>query len=292
MTTLDRFVAINLNTETATFHVSTPMARVYGRGGALIASTSDHWLTIPEGGGYRLELHTSQGWQPPTHLDAGIAVAEFGQSNIVRSFGNHGITTRDPHTWQFGADGTISQLSGDGASDLANQMRQDFGCPVALMNCAVGGTSVLRADVGANGQWWDGGPLETRAEAMLAATGLDRFDFAIWGGGEADAKAHQTDTAALHQAYDDVFTWINDTFNPEHLLVQEIGNTLTSINQPYFDLVRMAEDQATSDPGSFASIGAITTDFPNVDGVHFAPPTYVLIADRMASSIHAWYLTH
>ncbi|WP_308219932.1 sialate O-acetylesterase [Roseomonas populi] len=253
------------------------------KAGTVVADWTSGGLieNVPEGDGYVLEVNNG-GTITSTDVAIGIVVAALGQSNMSRWFSY--ATTQEPlgSTYMLDASGAWAPPAGAGAIAFGNALAEATGAPVAIINAAVGATSLLPENNRGNGYWLtdEPGSLFANAKAQLASIG-NRAEYVIWAQGENDAR---TATAANHDTYGNelgrFFDWVRAAFSPDRIVIQEIG---LGPNGSYAGVRAAQSDIIGSDPS--VVIGAKTLDLSTVDGIHMDGASSALAAERMAASI-------
>lgn len=268
-------------------------------------STWSGTIVVPKGGFYYLYVRkagSGKAFRSSSTFGVGELILMWGQSNIRNMWsmqasppGPNQATRRwsksttgqwfipdlpaqasEPNT-AYGANG----FGGNGAVVFCNALSNSFGCPVGMLQLAIGGTTI--------DTWVSGGSsFVTMNTAIVAALGGPQYTFgtAIWLQGETDATggtAPASYTSNLTLAFSNLRTLASNAALPIYICV--LG-TMTGGTDAGIDAIRQAIIAFTDANASGAEFyGSSAVDLVRTDQYHFSPPYYERMGRRFAQLI-------
>lgn len=180
-----------------------------------LVASSGSWsgkVSIPQGGWLRCRARSKDangavlatGMYANNRWGVGINVAVIGQSNGYKLFQDFGLGASDDDLTSMFTAGVWADVTGDGATALANAVSSETGLPVGVWNYAVSGAGLVY-DAG-SGDWSSqvGGKPWPLFQTGISAGGGD-LEYIVWQGCEADAENSSYDADALKAAFDTLY---------------------------------------------------------------------------------------
>jgi len=183
-----------------------------------LVASSGSWsgkISIPQGGWLRCRARSKDangavlatGLYANNRWGVGVNVAIIGQSNGYKLFQDYGLGASDDDLTSMFTAGVWADVTGDGATALANAVSSETGLPVGVWNYAVSGAGLVY-DAG-SGDWSSqvGGKPWPLFQTGISDGGGD-LEYIVWQGCEADAENSSYDADALKAAFDTLYSRI------------------------------------------------------------------------------------
>lgn len=242
-------------------------------------TTGGRLAGVPHGAGYVLEVRTGAAVTVEA-VSIGVLVIAMGQSNMDRWFVGATALPGAAGTCQL-VDGAWGEVQGAGARTFTAVLSEALGAPVAIVNAAVGDTSLVPAAQNAKGCWLDtqAGSIYASALAAVAPFG-GRPELMLWSQGERDGN--QGVAAARYEAaLAELLDRARSDLGGPVILISELATPSNPIRAARYEEFRAAQ-RAVAAALDRIEIGSRTLDLEMVEYGHLSSVGYAANADRMA----------
>lgn len=254
-------------------------------------------MSVPQGGWYYAQIRqsddTSVNFTGNNSFGAGMLIGGIGQSNMYYMFINGNGVNMSGLSVAYNSFTGWGKVNTDGAATLTNTISERLNIPVALIQGAVSGTSLLAsADEGA-GHWYGSTTIYNNFIASTAPM-YHKLEFVIWAQGETDARGNvgTTTYANTLRAFFNLQLRrdIDNPTNPDNGNLTIISHILTRETWYVIDERRLQEIRDAQykviDSENNTYVGSEFYDMDcNDKWCHLTPGSFKKVADRYAQTI-------